>query len=52
MEPVGPEGRFLELLSEQFPTRQSVFTEIINLEAILGLPRGTEHFMSDVHGEY
>lgn len=52
MEPVGTEGRFLELLSEQFPTRQSVFTEIINLEAILGLPRGTEHFMSDVHGEY
>ena len=51
MEPVGTEGRFLELLSEQFPTRQSVFTEIINLEAILGLPRGTEHFMSDVHGE-
>ncbi len=46
------ELRYLALLSEQFPTRQSVFTEVINLEAILGLPKATEHFMSDVHGEY
>lgn len=46
------QNRYLELLSEQFPTRQSAFTEIINLEAILGLPKATEHFMSDVHGEY
>jgi fructose-1,6-bisphosphatase-3 len=44
--------KYLELLSHQFPTVQSVFTEIINLEAILNLPMGTEHFMSDVHGEY
>ena len=44
--------RYLKLLSQQFPTTQSVYTEIINLEAILNLPRPTEHFMSDVHGEY
>ena len=46
------EERYLTLLSRNFPTSQSVFTEIINLEAILNLPKGTEHFMSDVHGEY
>ena len=44
--------KYLRLLSEQFPTQQSVFTEIINLQAILNLPKGTEHFMSDLHGEY
>ncbi len=44
--------RYLKLLARQFPTTQTVFTEIINLEAILNLPKGTEHFMSDVHGEY
>jgi len=43
---------FLRLLSKQFPTVQSVCTEIINLEAILDLPKGTEHFISDLHGEY
>ena len=43
--------KYLELLSEKFPTTQSVFTEVINLEAILNLPKGTEHFVSDVHGE-
>lgn len=42
----------LALLAETFPTRQSLYTEIINLRAILNLPRGTEHFISDVHGEY
>ena len=42
----------LSLLAEAFPTRQSLYTEIINLRAILNLPRGTEHFISDVHGEY
>lgn len=46
------ELKYLELLSEKFPTTQSVFTEVINLEAILNLPKGTEHFVSDVHGEY
>ena len=44
--------KYLKLLSQQFPTTQSVYTEIINLEAILKLPRPTEHFMSDIHGEY
>ncbi len=44
--------KYLTLLKERFPTIQSVYTEIINLEAILNLPKGTEHFMSDIHGEY
>ena len=44
--------KYLELLSEKYPTTQSVCTEIINLNAILNLPKGTEHFMSDIHGEY
>ena len=43
--------KYLRLLSRQFPTEQSAFTEIINLSAILNLPKGTEHFMSDLHGE-
>ena len=46
------ERKYLILLSKQFPTAQTAYTEIINLEAILNLPKGTEHFMSDVHGEY
>ncbi|WP_102371974.1 fructose-1,6-bisphosphatase [Enorma phocaeensis] len=44
--------KYLSLLGQQFPNQQAVFTEIINLQAILNLPKGTEHFMSDVHGEY
>ncbi len=44
--------KYLKLLSRQFPTQQAAFTEIINLSAILNLPKGTEHFMSDLHGEY
>lgn len=43
--------KFLELLSEKYPTIQSACTEIINLNAILNLPKGTEHFVSDIHGE-
>ena len=43
---------YLGLLAKQFPTIQSVCTEIINLKAILDLPKGTEHFISDLHGEY
>lgn len=43
---------YLELLSNDYPTIQSVSTEIINLRAILNLPKGTEHFVSDLHGEY
>lgn len=46
------ELRYLHLLSSLFPTTQAAFTEIINLEAKVNLPRGAEHFMSDVHGEY
>ncbi|MBE6479776.1 MAG: fructose-1,6-bisphosphatase [Olsenella sp.] len=47
-----PDRRYLELLSEKFPTIQAAYTEVINLKAILNLPKGTEHFMSDIHGEY
>ncbi|WP_123054207.1 fructose-1,6-bisphosphatase [Clostridium sp. JN-1] len=44
--------RYLKLLSKQYPTISSASTEIINLQAILNLPKGTEHFISDIHGEY
>ena len=42
--------RYLRLLSEKFPNAQAVITELINLRAILSLPKGTEHFVSDLHG--
>jgi fructose-1,6-bisphosphatase-3 len=44
--------RYLQLLARSFPTIAAASSEIINLEAILNLPKGTEHFLSDVHGEY
>ncbi len=44
--------KYLELLAEQYPSINSASTEIINLQAILNLPKGTEHFLSDIHGEY
>ncbi len=44
--------RYLTLLARQYPTVQSASTEIIRLQAILNLPKGTEHFMSDIHGEH
>lgn len=44
--------QYLELLAKQYPTIRSASTEIINLSAILDLPKGTEHFISDIHGEY
>ena len=44
--------RYLELLSLRFPSIASASTEIINLEAILNLPKGTEHFLADLHGEH
>ena len=44
--------KYLKMLSRSYPTIQSVCTEIINLRAILNLPKGTEHFISDIHGEY
>lgn len=43
---------YLRLLAREYPTEQSVATEMINLNAILNLPKATEHFMSDIHGEY
>ena len=43
--------RYLRLLSEKFPNAQAVVTELVNLRAILSLPKGTEHFVSDLHGE-
>ncbi len=43
---------YLQLLSKSFPSIAAASTEIINLEAILNLPKGTEHFVTDIHGEY
>ena len=43
---------YLELLSQSFPTIVDASTEIINLQAILHLPKGTEHFLADIHGEF
>lgn len=44
--------RYLQLLSRSFPTIAAASTEVINLEAIMNLPKGTEHYLSDIHGEY
>lgn len=44
--------RYLRSLSNQYPTVAAAATEIINLQAILSLPKGTEHFITDIHGEY
>ena len=44
--------KYIRLLSKQYPTIAEACTEIINLEAILNLPKGTEHFLTDVHGEH
>ncbi len=44
--------KYLKLLAVRYPSIPSVCREIINLKAILNLPKGTEHFMSDIHGEY
>ena len=44
--------KILELLAREFPNRRAAFAEIINLQAIMNLPKGTEHFLSDLHGEY
>ena len=46
------EFKYLSLLAKQYPNISSASTEIINLQAILNLPKGTEHFISDIHGEY
>ena len=44
------DDKYIRLLSEKFPNAQSVITELVNLRAILSLPKGTEHFVSDLHG--
>ena len=46
------ELRYLKMLAHQYPTVQAASTEIIHLQSIMNLPKGTEHFISDVHGEY
>ena len=46
------ELRYLRLLSKQYPTLQAASNEAIRLEAILNLPKSTEHFMSDIYGEH
>ena len=45
------EMKYLQLLSQQYQNINSTATEIMNLKAILNLPKGTEHFVSDIHGE-
>ncbi len=50
-EHVKKDLRYLQLLSRSFPSIAEASTEIINLEAILNLPKGTEHFLTDIHGE-
>ncbi len=50
-ESIGSDIRYLKLLSGNFPTIAEAASEIINLEAIINLPKGTEHFLSDIHGE-
>ena len=51
LEELKNDERYLRLLSEKFPTRKAVVTELINLKAITSLPKGTEHIVSDLHGE-
>lgn len=51
-EPATKKRKILELLAEKYPTIQAAATQIINDEALRQLPKGTEHFMSDLHGEY
>ena len=48
----GKNAKYLLELAKSYPTRSAVLSEIINLNAILNLPKGTEHFMSDLHGEH
>lgn len=48
----GNDIRYLKYLAKQFPTIAETATEIINLQSILSLPKGTEHFITDIHGEY
>ena len=52
IEDINSDLRYLNLLANRYPTISSATTEIINLQAILNLPKGTEHFLTDIHGEY
>lgn len=49
---MGDNFEYLKVIAASYPTVHSVRTELINLNAILNLPKGTEHFVSDIHGEY
>ena len=49
MKNIEKELKYLKILSKQYPSISKASTEIINLEAILNLPKGTEHFISDIH---
>lgn len=51
-KPKSQDLKYLRLLSQSFPNISEASTEIINLQAILNLPKGTEHFLADIHGEY
>ena len=44
--------KFLKVLARQYPSEKAVITEIVNLQALLSLPKGTEHFLTDIHGEF
>ena len=44
--------KYLEILSRQYKSERAIITELVNTQAILNLPKGTEHFLTDIHGEY
>lgn len=52
IEEIVKHKKYLELLASEYPTVQKVATSIINMQAVMDLPKGTEHFMSDLHGEH
>lgn len=45
-------NKYLSLLAKSYPTKESIIREIINLKAVQRLPKGTEYFVSDLHGEF
>lgn len=46
------DNQVLRVLAKQYPSIAAASTEIINLQSIMNLPKGTEHFLTDIHGEY
>ncbi|MEK6265208.1 MAG: fructose-1,6-bisphosphatase [Clostridium sp.] len=52
IDTIAEDLRYVKLLASKYPTIPDACTEIINLQAILNLPKGTEHFLTDIHGEY